>query len=253
MAEDFQRFVHYIRNSRAILVFTGAGVSTGSGIPDFRGPKGIWKTHTPVYYQDFMTSEQQRVKYWKQKLEGWEKYRDAVPNDAHRAIVRLEKANRLLLLVTQNIDGLHTKAGLSPSLVVELHGTMSAVECQACGRRGDPDPAFAEFKETGKPPLCTCGGFIKPATISFGQNLREQDLERAFEAASRADLVVSLGSTLSVTPAANVPLHAAMRGIPYVIVNRGPTEHDSLREVSVRLEGDVCLIFPNAVEQALST
>jgi NAD-dependent deacetylase len=248
----FQQFVRYIRDSHAILVFTGAGVSTGSGIPDFRGPKGIWQTNTPVFYQDFMKSEEQRIKYWKQKLEGWEKYRDAAPNDAHRAVVHLDKANKLLLLVTQNIDGLHTRAGLLPSLVVELHGTMNAVECQSCGRRREPGPVFAEFKKTTTPPLCTCGGFLKPATISFGQNLREQDLERAFEAASGADLVISLGSTLSVTPAASVPLHAAMHGTPYVIVNRGPTEHDGLREVSLRLDGDVCTVFPRAVDEALS-
>ncbi len=169
----------------------------------------------------------------------------------HLSVVLLEKANKLLKLVTQNIDGLHLKAGTSSSHLVELHGTMSAVECQSCHSRYEPDDYYTEFNKTGKPPLCSCGGYIKSATISFGQNLRPEDLERAFHAASEADIVVALGSTLSVTPAANIPLHAAMRGIPYVIVNRGPTEHDQYREVSLRLEGDVIEIFPRAVKEAL--
>jgi len=248
---SFKQLVGYIREAEKILVFTGAGVSTGSGIPDFRGPQGIWKTRTPVYYQDFMNSEEQRIKYWEQKLEGWEKYRDAVPNEAHRAVVRLEKTGKLLMVVTQNIDGLHTRAGISPSLIVELHGTMSAVECQSCGRRIEPASCFAEFNKTRKPPVCSCGGYLKPATISFGQNLRESDLKKAFDAASRADLAISLGSTLSVTPAANVPLQAALNGARYVIINRGRTEHDDLPEVSLRLNGDVCEIFPSAVDEAL--
>jgi len=249
---SFKQLVGYIREAKKILVFTGAGVSTGSGIPDFRGPQGIWKTRTPVYYQDFMNSEEHRIKYWEQKVEGWEKYRDSTPNEAHRAVVRLEKAGKLLMVVTQNIDGLHTRAGTSPSLIVELHGTMNAVECQSCGKRSDPEPCFAEFKKTRIPPVCACGGYLKPATISFGQNLREQDLQKAFDAAALADLVISLGSTLSVTPAANVPLQAALNGARYVIFNRGSTEHDDLPEVSLRLDGDVCDIFPRAVEKALS-
>ncbi len=253
MTEDsFQQLVGSIRSSEKILIFTGAGISTGSGIPDFRGPRGIWKTSTPVYYRDFMTSEKQRIIYWEQKLDGWEKYRNAVPNEAHMAVVQLEKAGKLLMVVTQNIDGLHTRAGTSPSRIVELHGTMSAVECQSCGMRSEPEPCFAEFKETRKPPLCSCGGYLKPATISFGQNLRQQDLQEAFDAASRADLVISLGSTLSVTPAANVPLQAAVNGACYVIINRGRTEHDDLPEVCLRLDGDVCDIFPRAVEKALT-
>ncbi len=253
MTEDsFQQLVDYIRESEKILVFTGAGISTGSGIPDFRGPQGIWKTRTPIYYQDFMNSEEQRIKYWEQKLEGWEKYRDAVPNEVHRTVVRLEKAGKLLMAVTQNIDGLHTRAGTSPSLIVELHGTMNAVECQSCGKRSKPEHCFAEFRKTRKPPVCTCGGYLKPATISFGQNLREQDLQKAFDATARADLVISLGSTLSVTPAANVPLQAAVDGACYVIINRGSTEHDNLPEVCLRLDGDVCDIFPHAVDKALS-
>jgi NAD-dependent deacetylase len=248
---DSQRLVDLINKSSSILVFTGAGVSTGSGIPDFRGPKGIWKTKKPVMYQDFMESEDARTVYWQQKLEGWEKYRDAVPNPVHYAIARIEQAEKLLAVVTQNIDGLHEKAGTSPGRLIELHGTMNAVECQSCHRRDNPDAYFKDFKETGKPPQCSCGGPIKSATISFGQSLRQEDLQRAWQAADQADVVIALGSTLSVTPAAHVPLQAAARGIPYVIINSGATEHDGLRQVTLRLEGDVSEILPQAVEQAL--
>jgi NAD-dependent deacetylase len=155
-------------------------------------------------------------------------------------------------VVTQNIDGLHARAGTPAERLIELHGTNSLIECQSCGRRSDPEPHFEHFRTTRLPPLCDCGGFLKPATISFGQNLRNEDLERAEAAATAADLVVALGSTLSVYPAANIPLLAANRGAPYVIINRGPTEHDDLPEVSLRLDGDVGELFPPAVEAALA-
>ncbi len=239
-----------IRDSKRLLVFTGAGISTGSGIPDFRGPQGVWKRRQPVYYHDFMRSEAARIEHWEFKLEGWAAFRDAKPNAAHHAIVRLEKAGKLLLLATQNIDGLHELAGTSPAKLVELHGTNRWIECQTCGELSDPEPHFEAFSRTRKPPVCHCGGFLKPATISFGQNLRPEDLERAQEAAGRADLVLALGSTLSVYPAADIPLIAANRGAGYVIINRGPTEHDDLECVTLRLEGDVVEMLPPAVDAA---
>jgi NAD-dependent deacetylase len=244
-------FVELIRDSEQILVFTGAGISTLSGIPDYRGPQGVWKRHQPVYYESFMASEEARVEYWSQKLETWESFRDARPNDVHYAIVELERAGKLLMLVTQNIDGLHGRAGTSPERLVEIHGTNAAVECQSCLKRSEPGPHFARFRQDRQAPRCACGGFLKPATISFGQSLREEDLTRAFGAADGADLVISLGSTLSVQPAAMVPLQAALRGCPYVIVNRGPTDHDGQSAVTLRFEGDVGAIFPPAVRAAL--
>ena len=241
----------FLRPSRRALIFTGAGISTGSGIPDFRGPQGVWTRRQPVYYQDFMTSEAARIEHWDYKLEGWEAFRTAQPNETHRAIVKLEKAGKLRMVVTQNIDGLHTLAGNSPDRLVELHGTNSLVECQSCNWRGDPQPHFDFFRLHRKTPRCECGGFLKPATISFGQNLNTSELERAHRAAMEADLVVALGSTLSVYPAASFPLLAARRGVPYVIVNRGETEHDREPAVSLRIEGEVSEIVPPAVEAAL--
>jgi NAD-dependent deacetylase len=247
-----RRLADYLRASRQALIFTGAGVSTGSGIPDFRGPQGVWTRRKPVYYQDFMSSEAARVEHWDYKLEGWDGFRTAQPNAVHRAIVRLENAGKVLSVVTQNIDGLHAAAGTSADRLVELHGTNLEVECQSCRWRGDPAPHFEFFRANHKPPLCACGGFLKPATISFGQSLDPEVLEQAGHAAMQADLVVALGSTLSVHPAASFPLLAAQRGVPYVVINRGETEHDHEPSVSLRIEGEVSEVFPAAVEAALA-
>ncbi len=249
-ADQAAQLVDYLRSAQRILVFTGAGISTGSGIRDFRGPNGVWKERRPVYYDQFMSSEAARVEYWDYKAESWPSMRDATPNAVHEAIVDLERAGRLLMVVTQNIDGLHNRAGLSRERLIELHGSNGRVECQTCHAESDPDPHFEEFARTGRAPRCSCGGDLKPATISFGQNLRPDDLKAAEQAARGADLVVSLGSSLSVYPAAEIPLRAARRDVPYAIVNRGPTDHDDFPEVTLRLEGDVVDLFPPAVKQA---
>lgn len=240
----------YLRASKAALIFTGAGISTGSGIPDFRGPQGVWTRRQPVYFQDFMTSEAARIEHWDYKLEGRDAFRHARPNAVHDAIVRLERAGKLRCVITQNIDGLHSLAGTSAERLVELHGTNALVQCQSCHWRGDPEPHFESFRVKRKPPLCDCGGFLKPATISFGQNLDPKELRRAEEGVREADLVVALGSTLSVYPAASFPLVAAQRGLPYIVINRGATEHDHERCVTLRLEGEVAELFTAAVDQA---
>jgi NAD-dependent deacetylase len=241
------QLIDLLNNSRSILLFTGAGISTGSGIPDFRGPDGVWKRRQPVYYQDFMRSDAARIEHWEYKLEGWPGFRAARPNATHLAAVELEHSGKLVAIVTQNIDGLHQRAGSSPDKVIELHGTNAFVECQSCGKLTDPEPSFAEFEKTHKCPLCSCGGFLKPATISFGQNLKNSVLEAAEAVATKADLVIAMGSTLSVNPAASIPLLAAAKGATYIVINRGPTDHDDNEAVTLRLEGDVTGIFPPAV------
>jgi len=247
------RFVDLLRSSHRILIVSGAGLSTASGIPDFRGPNGVWTRRRPVYYDDFMASESARVDYWDFKLETWQIYATAAPNAAHHAIVALERSGKIRAVVTQNVDGLHRAAGTSAALLVELHGTDRLVECQTCGDMTAPDEHFARFAANRRPPRCTCGGLLKPATISFGQSLRVSDLERAQSAAGDADLVLAVGSTLSVYPAASIPLLAAARGVPYVIVNRGATEHDEHPSVTLRLEGDVTDILPEAVRRTLKS
>jgi NAD-dependent deacetylase len=199
-----------------------------------------------------MTSEPARIEHWDYKLEGRDAFRDARPNAIHHAIVRLEQAGRIRSVITQNIDGLHGLAGTSAARLVELHGTNALVECQTCHLRSDPEPHFESFRLKRKPPLCQCGGFLKPATISFGQNLDPKELERAGAAALEADLVVSLGSTLSVYPAASFPLIAAQRGAPYIVINRGATDHDHEQCVTLRLEGEVGDLFTSAVDAALA-
>ena len=157
----------------------------------------------------------------------------------------------MVAVVTQNVDGLHRRAGTSPSLLVEVHGTDLLVECQTCHATSDPAPHFDAFKADRRPPSCACGGVLKPATISFGQPLQRTTLEQAEDAAVKADLVLALGSTLSVYPAASIPLLAAGRGTPYVIVNRGATGHDTHASVTLRLDGDVTSIVPAAIDAAL--
>jgi NAD-dependent deacetylase len=240
----------YLKKSRRMMIFTGAGVSTASGIPDFRGPGGVWTKRAPVYYDDFMSSETARIEHWDYKLEAWPAFKAARPNEVHHAMVALEEAGKVVAVVTQNIDGLHSLAGTKS--LIELHGTNALVECQACLWRGNPEPHYEFFRIHRKPPLCHCGGFLKPATVSFGQNLKSADLEQATEVARDCDLVVALGSTLSVYPAASFPLLAAQRGAPYVIINRGPTDHDHQPSVSLRLDGSLVEIFPPAVEAALA-
>jgi NAD-dependent deacetylase len=247
------RLVDLLRASRHILIFTGAGVSTSSGIPDYRGPSGVWTHRRPVYYDQFLTSEAARVEYWSSKLETWETiYRAAQPNSLHHAVVALEKAEKIVAVVTQNVDGLHRSAGTSQGLLIELHGTDRVIKCLQCGATSEPSPHFEVFKKTKSAPRCPCGGLLKPATISFGQPLEIADLERAARAAADADLVLALGSTLSVSPAASIPLMAAAHGAAYIIVNRGPTAHDNHPGVTLRLEEDVSVVVPAAIEAALA-
>ncbi len=249
--DGIEKLAEAMGAAHRILFFTGAGISTNSGIPDYRGPQGVWKTRQPVYYQDFMSSEEARVEYWNQKSMDWERFRDAEPNAIHRAIAELEEAGRVLQVVTQNIDGLHAKAGTSREKLIEIHGTNAEIECQSCHERSEPGPHFKTFVETRKAPRCSCGGLLKPATISFGQSLRSGDIECATTAAAHSDLLIALGSTLSVYPAAAVPLAAVEAGVPYVIINRGATDHDGQPGVTLRLEGDVADFLPAAVAKVL--
>lgn len=250
MPEPNPRLISLLRSAENILVFTGAGISTASGIPDFRGPHGIWKTRRPVDYHDFMSSQEARVESWDFKLEAWEKFRSAQPSSTHEAIVTLEHAGKLLSVITQNIDGLHSKAGTSPEKLIEIHGTNAEIECQTCGERSKPERHFEYFVKTRQPPICHCGGYLKSATISFGQNLVKEDLDRAMNLATRTDLVVALGSTLGVYPAASLPLIATEREVPYVIINQGSTEHDQHPSVTLRLEGTVDDLFAPACIKA---
>jgi NAD-dependent deacetylase len=229
--------------SRRILAFTGAGVSTPSGIPDFRSPGGVWSRFQPVLYQDFLASEDARRRYWEMRLLMWPDFVRARPNAVHTALARLEARGRLLAVVTQNIDGLHQMAG--SRRVLELHGTNRRVECVAC--RAESDMAgVQDGLAAGAVPRCTaCGGWLKAATISFGQALREDVVRESFALAAECDLLLCLGSSLVVQPAAALPELAVEAGAKLVLVNRDETPLDGL--ASVRLEGPLEEVVPAMV------
>ncbi|HET8646490.1 MAG TPA: NAD-dependent deacylase [Vicinamibacteria bacterium] len=210
-----------LREARRAVAFTGAGVSTASGIPDFRSPGGIWTRYRPVSFDEFLASDEGRRRYWRYKRETFAAFAGARPNAAHHALAGLEAEGRLLAVVTQNIDGLHQEAGSRQ--VVELHGTNREVACLGCGRS---EPAGPVMSRADIPTCDACGGWLKPATISFGQNLRPEVLEEAFRLARACDLMLVLGSSLLVYPAAAVPEAALERGAALVVVNQEPTPLD---------------------------
>jgi NAD-dependent deacetylase len=233
VAERMASVIGWLVESRRVLVFTGAGISTESGIPDFRGPNGIWKTRDPARYtiQNFVRDPEVRMESWQSRLTS--PIDAAEPNKGHRAIVELERAGKVSVVVTQNIDGLHQKAGSSD--VIELHGTTREAGCLQCGRRMPIDQVLDRVREGDVDPHCElCGGLLKSATISFGQALIEADVERSMEQARACDVCIAAGSTLSVWPAAGVPLEAARRGARLVIVNESETELDDAASALIR-------------------
>lgn len=243
--------LEYLVSAERIVIFTGAGISTGAGIPDYRGPNGIWKTRPEISLQDYLAEEEKRVQYWTFKSEDFFRCREVSPTPAHDAIVTLQRLGKLRAVITQNIDGLHRRSGIDEEHLVELHGRMDEVCCLGCGFRDDAAAWYAGFQENGRVPDCPeCGHVLKPGVIQFGEGLREEDLLRAQNAMMDLDLVIAIGSTLSVQPAATFPLMAARMGVPYIILNQGETAHDGLPHVALRLEGDIQEIFPAAIADA---
>lgn len=239
----------WIDESDRVVVLTGAGISTDSGIPDFRGPKGLW-TRNPAAeklatYDHYVNDPEVRRLAWKSRLELANRL--GGPNAGHRAVVELERRGKLQLLITQNIDGLHIAAGSGPERTVEIHGTFREVTCLSCGERGPMSEVLDRIRAGEADPECRrCGGILKSATISFGQGLVTQDLERSERAARRCDLMLAVGTTLSVYPIANVVPLAKAAGARVAILNERPTEMDSLADVVIR--GSISDILPRLVE-----
>ncbi len=236
-AADLDVIASWLRDASFVVVLTGAGISTESGIPDFRGPQGVWtknpdaeKTATLEYY---MSDEDVRRRAWKNRVnsEMW----SATPNAAHRALVELERKNALHALVTQNVDGLHHAAGQAPDLVVEIHGNVREAKCMSCDWRGPMHETLERVRAGEDDPRCTrCGGVLKSATISFGENLVPDDLHRSQLAAARADLFLALGTSLGVYPAAALPEIALRSGARLVVMNAQETPFDSAADAVVR-------------------
>lgn len=237
-----------VGTAERVVVLTGAGISTDSGIPDFRGPNGVWtkdpeaeKLSNLEYY---VGDPDVRRRAWRRRLETSSVTYE--PNEGHRALAELETRGVLELLITQNIDSLHLRAGTSPERLVEIHGTTRDVACLDCGDRAPIEAALDRVRAGEDDPDCrSCGGILKTATISFGQGLVADDLRRADAAARRADLMLAVGSTLGVYPIANVVPLAKAHGAKVVIVNGGPTEMDDLADV--RLEGSISELLPALV------
>lgn len=248
---DRTQFVEYLVAAERIVVFTGAGISTGAGIPDYRGPQGIWKTRPEIDLHTYLTSGEAQRQYWECKSQDYAAWGALEPTAAHGAVTRLQSLGKLRAVITQNIDGLHRRAGVEPDRLVELHGCNDRVVCIECGFSDEAETWYSGFRETGIVPDCPiCQHVLKPGVIQFGETLRAEDLVRAQQAMQDPDLVIAVGSTLSVQPAATFPLMAARMGVPYVIVNQGETAHDGLPHVALRLEGDVQEILPAAVADA---
>jgi NAD-dependent deacetylase len=252
MAEDIEQRVGVVRGwleaAQRVVVLTGAGVSTDSGIPDFRGPQGVWTRNPEAEKQStiqhYVADPEVRRRAWRSRLDSpaW----TAQPNAGHRALVALERRGKLDTLITQNIDGLHQAAGSSPARVVEVHGTMREVVCLDCGERAPMERALARVRAgEADPPCRTCGGILKSATISFGQSLVPEDLRRAELAARRCDLMLAVGSKLSVWPVAGVVPVAKDAGARVVIVNAQPTDMDSLADIVLR--GSISELLPQLV------
>ena len=218
-----------IKEAEKILVFSGAGLSTESGIPDFRSPGGLWSKYDPsdFYFDRIISDEKVRIKYWEMSTESYQVMRDAIPNRAHLAIKTLEDKGKLLAIVTQNIDSLHHKAGNSPERIIEIHGTAFSVSCLSCGKKYDRDEIDRRIESGVKVPYCdTCSGILKPDTISFGQAMPQDKMAQAIARANECDLCTVLGSSLVVYPAASVPLQAVESGAKLMIINRDETPLD---------------------------
>lgn len=237
MNDQIEKVADLIVNSKRIVVFVGAGLSTESGIPDFRSPGGVWDKYDPedFYFQNFLSSQVSREKYWQMATEMYEAMKDAKPNQAHLAVAELEKLGKLDRLITQNIDGLHFKAGNSPEKVLELHGTAMYVACLSCNKRYERDAIQLRITKGEKAPQCDeCTGLLKPATISFGQSMPERETREAYEQSATCDLFIVIGSSLVVQPAAYMPVVAHKNGAKLVIINRDETACDDIADIIVK-------------------
>lgn len=235
---DLEALAKLVESAQRIVFFTGAGISTESGIPDFRSPgTGIWNKIKPIQFQEFMASEDVRQESWRRRFTGDRKMEKAKPNKGHDAVARLVEQGRCLAVITQNVDNLHQDAGVPDDKVIELHGNASYAKCLSCETRYEMADIEQQFHQVGNVQPCSrCGGIVKSATISFGQSMPEHEMQRAQEATEAADLMIIAGSTLIVYPAAGFPEYAKRCGAKLAIVNREATPLDDIADVVVHGE-----------------
>ena len=237
-----------VADAARVVGFTGAGISTESGIPDFRSPGGVWSENRVVDFREFVSSEEGRIEYWRQKTLSWPAMRDARPNAGHDAFFELHRQGRLDALITQNIERLHQRSGLPAERVLELHGTTTEAACLDCDDRIPMEEACRRIEAGERAPRCReCGGFLKPATISFGQAMPHDVVSEAVIAAEACDLMLTVGSSLVVEPAASIPRVARRAGARLIIVNRDPTPLDPIAHAVVR--GEIGAVLPELVRR----
>jgi NAD-dependent deacetylase len=234
MSSESAELRRLIAAAERIVFFTGAGISTESGIPDFRSPGGMWTRMAPIDFRDFVASEEARRETWRRKLVTDRTIRAAEPNRGHRAVARLIREGKANSVITQNIDGLHQLSGVPDSHVIELHGNSTYATCLSCARRYEIDDIMAAFERSGDAPNCdACGGYVKTATISFGQSMPVEAMARAEAETLAADLFIVAGSSLVVYPAAGFPEIAKQNGAALVIVSRDPTGLDRMADLVI--------------------
>ena len=229
-----QDLSQYIDEANNIVIFTGAGISTESGIPDFRGPQGVWKTNTPIYFQDFIGSEEVRKDSWKRKFSGQDIIKKAKPNIGHLAVAEVINKHESAYLITQNVDNLHQDAGVPDDKITEIHGNAHYASCLDCGIRYELNSIKKAFLENETVPYCdSCGGIIKTATISFGQPMPEEGMQIAQRKTLGCDLFITIGTSLVVYPAAGFPKLAKEIGAKLVIINNEPTDFDPIADLVI--------------------
>ncbi len=239
--ERMRQTVELLRNADNVVAFTGAGISTESGISDFRSPGGVWERYRMVTYQEFLLSSESRKGYWRMKHELFKELKDAKPNAAHKALAEMERLGKLKCLITQNIDGLHQDAGNSSEIVIELHGTNREAVCLECQKRWPIEEIDGRLESIDFEPTCDeCNGLVKPATVSFGQEMPEEEMMRSFQCAQEFDLLFMIGSSLQVEPAASIPRVAHESGARLIYINRTEIPSDHIATVIFRENaGDV--------------
>ncbi|MDQ3540569.1 MAG: Sir2 family NAD-dependent protein deacetylase [Chloroflexota bacterium] len=238
-----------VRESTRLAVFTGAGISTESGIPDYRGPNGVWARQEIPTIDTIRTDDESRIMHWRERRARYPEMLTKEPNAGHKALVRFERAGKLLAIVTQNIDGLHHKAGNAPERVIELHGSTHRIRCLMCGRVWSGESIQQRLDAGEQDPRCpVCGGVLRVGTILFGESLPERELRTAFAVAQACDLMLVVGSSLVVNPAARIPVIAKQGGAALIIINRTPTPIDRLADVAIQAEAGPSLdVIANAV------
>ena len=228
---DLEEFARMIDEAQRVVIFTGAGISTESGIPDFRSPGGTWTKMKPIDFSDFMRSDEARRETWKRRFDMEDTFRKATPNRGHRAVAELVRRGKASCVITQNIYGLHQDSGIPDDKVIELHGNTTYAHCLDCGQRYEIGALRVDFEQDRIVPNCACGGWVKTATVSFGQSMPVREMQLAQRESLLADLFIVVGSSLVVYPAAGFPELAKRNGSQLVILNRDPTGLDEIADL----------------------